>query len=112
MAEAGLGWLPYFVNRAEAAFRKRAFTARDFQPQVAPLELFSNQVYVTFEEEVNGAAYIDMLGAGSFMWASDYPHGDSTFPESRHAIAESFGGLSEADCRRITADNCLELYGF
>lgn len=112
VAEAGLGWLPYFVNRAEGAFRKRTFHARDFQPQVSPLELFRNQVFVTFEEEVNGAAYIDMLGAGSFMWASDYPHGDSTFPESRRAIAESFGGLSEADCRQITAGNCRQLYRF
>jgi hypothetical protein len=46
------------------------------------------------------------------MWASDYPHADSTFPESRFAIRQSFGALTEDDCRRITADNCRLLYRF
>jgi predicted TIM-barrel fold metal-dependent hydrolase len=46
------------------------------------------------------------------MWASDYPHTDSTFPRSREAIAESLGSIAEADRRKITATNCARLYGF
>ena len=30
------------------------------------------------------------------MWASDYPHPDSTFPHSREAIAHAFAGLDAA----------------
>jgi predicted TIM-barrel fold metal-dependent hydrolase len=46
------------------------------------------------------------------MWASDYPHTDSTFPNSRNAIEESFGSLAADDRRKITATNCARLYGF
>ena len=46
------------------------------------------------------------------MWASDFPHADSTFPESRASIVASFDALSEVDCRKITADNCRALYKF
>jgi predicted TIM-barrel fold metal-dependent hydrolase len=46
------------------------------------------------------------------MWASDYPHTDSTFPNSRHAIEETLGALPEGDRRKITATNCARLYGF
>jgi predicted TIM-barrel fold metal-dependent hydrolase len=46
------------------------------------------------------------------MWASDYPHTDSTFPESQHAVAETLGALPAADLRKIVATNCAELYGF
>ncbi len=112
MAEAGLGWLPYFVHRMDASTLKRPGVAKDYQLRVMPSEIFRRQVYVTFEEEDDGATFIDMLGADNFMWASDFPHADSTFPESRASIAASFGALSPADCRKITADNCRDLYGF
>jgi predicted TIM-barrel fold metal-dependent hydrolase len=46
------------------------------------------------------------------MWASDYPHTDSTFPESRQAIEETLGTLSVGDRRKITALNCKSLYRF
>ena len=46
------------------------------------------------------------------MWASDYPHTDSTFPNSLHAIEETLGTLPAADRRKITATNCARLYGF
>jgi predicted TIM-barrel fold metal-dependent hydrolase len=53
-----------------------------------------------------------MFGSEVFMWASDYPHPDSTFPNSRMAILESFPKLDETACRAVTADNCRTLYKF
>ena len=46
------------------------------------------------------------------MWAADFPHTDSTFPESRRSIEETLGMLPEEDRRKITAVNCAKLYGF
>ena len=45
----------------------------------------------TFEEDALGTDLIPLLGADSCMWASDYPHTDSTFPDSRRAIDETLG---------------------
>jgi uncharacterized protein len=112
MAEAGLGWLPYFVHRMDASSAKRPGVAKDYQLRSRPSEVFRQQVYITFEEEAHGATYIELLGADNFMWASDFPHADSTFPESRASIVASFESLSVADCRKITADNCRNLYKF
>lgn len=111
LAESGLGWLPYFLTRMDLEWRNLR-DKLDYAPQVAPSELFHRQVMATFEEEEMGAQFIPFLGADSCMWASDYPHTDSTFPNSRHAIEEALGTLSEADRRKITATNCATLYGF
>jgi predicted TIM-barrel fold metal-dependent hydrolase len=46
------------------------------------------------------------------MWAADFPHTDSTFPESRRSIDETLGMLPDEDRRKITALNCARLYGF
>ena len=45
------------------------------------------------------------------MWASDYPHGDSTWPQSRKAIADSsLAELGEEAVRRIVCENCAGIY--
>jgi predicted TIM-barrel fold metal-dependent hydrolase len=111
LAESGVGWLPYFLTRMDlewASLRDKL----DYAPAIAPSEIFRRQVFATFEEDPAAARFIPMLGADSCMWASDYPHTDSTFPNSVHAVDETLGELSEADRRQITVTNCARLYGF
>ena len=111
LAEAGVGWLPYFIQRMDQeweALREQL----DYATESPPSELFRRQVTVTFEEEALGAQLIPLVGADSCMWASDYPHTDSTFPNSRDAIEEALGSLSAEDRRKVTATNCARLYGF
>lgn len=111
LAEAGIGWIPYFINRLDLEW-KALRDKLDYATQEPPSELFRRQVMVTFEEEALGAQLIPLVGVDSCMWASDYPHTDSTFPNSLRAIEEALGELPEADRRKITATNCAQLYGF
>jgi predicted TIM-barrel fold metal-dependent hydrolase len=111
LAEAGVGWLPYFLNRMDMEWENLRDKIDD-APTVAPSDLFRRQVMATFEEEEMAYQYIPLLGADSCMWAADFPHTDSTFPESRRSIAETLGTLPEGDRRKITALNCARLYGF
>ena len=111
LAESGVGWLPYFLARMDLEWSNLRDKVEG-APQTAPSELFHRQVMATFEEDALGAQLIPLLGADSCMWASDYPHTDSTFPNSLRAIEDTLGALSEADRRKITAANCARLYGF
>jgi predicted TIM-barrel fold metal-dependent hydrolase len=111
LAESGLGWLPYFLSRMDLEWRALK-DKLDYAPSVPPSELFHRQVIATFEEEELASQVVPMIGADSCMWASDYPHTDSTFPHSRAVVEESLGVLSEEDRRKITATNCALLYGF
>ncbi|MFN8603828.1 MAG: amidohydrolase family protein [Candidatus Binatia bacterium] len=111
LAEAGIGWLPYFVARMDLEWRNLR-DKLDYATSLPPSELFRRQVLVTFEEEALGAQLVPLVGVESCMWASDYPHTDSTFPNSLHAIEEALGTLSSEDRRKITATNCARLYRF
>ena len=112
LAESGIGWLPYFVHRMDMEAEKHVAKAQDYQLRTKPSEIFRRQVYATFEEEPLGPRLLPLLGPDDFMWASDYPHPDSTFPHSRAAIAEAFAGLDAAFVERVTAINCARLYRF
>jgi predicted TIM-barrel fold metal-dependent hydrolase len=111
LAESGIGWLPYFLTRMDAEWHELG-AKLDYASKVAPSELVRNQVVLTFEQEPSAEQFIPFVGADSCMWASDYPHTDSTFPNSRRAIAESLGALPADDVRKITATNCARLYSF
>jgi predicted TIM-barrel fold metal-dependent hydrolase len=110
LAESGVGWLPYFVARMDATFEKHCAPYPDDTITTLPSEIFRRQVYATFEEEPYGPELIPLLGPDNFMWACDYPHPDSTWPESRKAIEHSLGKLSPEDVRKITGENCKRLY--
>ncbi len=111
LAESGVGWLPYFLARMDLEWRNLR-DKLDFATRTPPSELFHRQVLATFEEEELGPELIPLLGADTCMWASDYPHTDSTFPHSRHAIEQTLGTLPEADRHMITVSNCARSYGF
>ena len=111
LAEAGIGWVPYILERMDSGAEKHLASAKDYRLRAKPSEIFRRQVLVTFEEEPLGPRLIPLIGADNVMWASDYPHPDSTFPHSRRAIDEAFAGLDPEIRRKATGENCARLYG-
>jgi amidohydrolase family protein len=58
------------------------------------------------------AAARSSLGPDRFMWGSDYPHDEGTFPYTREHLRQIFHGTPADEMRRILAGNVAELYGF
>jgi uncharacterized protein len=110
LAEAGIGWVPYLIERMDSASAKHSPSAKDYRIKQKPSEIFHQQVLVTFEEEPLGPKLLPLIGADNVMWASDYPHPDSPFPFSKKAIDEAFAGLDPTLRRKATGENCKRLY--
>ncbi|MBL7496691.1 amidohydrolase [Frankia sp. CNm7] len=51
-------------------------------------------------------------GVGRMMWGSDYPHTESTWPESRKSIAAAVAGVPATEARQILGLNAIDFYGF
>jgi uncharacterized protein len=117
MAEAGTGWLPWLVQ--ELDYRHwRLWEAKDFWAdkgglalETKPSELFKRQIYATFQEDHAAMSLIPFFGEGHLLWASDYPHPDSVWPNSRAAIERQMRDLSPEMRRKLTHDNAAALYG-
>ena len=46
------------------------------------------------------------------MWGSDYPHDESSYPNTREALRRSFAGTDEPELRQILGGNAAEVFGF
>ena len=112
LGEAGLGWIPYILERMDHEYHKYYDNTHDHRLDMLPSEIFRRQVFVTYEEETIGVKMIPEIGAENVMWASDYPHGDSTWPNSRKAIGESpLASLGDEVLRKVICDNAAAVYG-
>jgi predicted TIM-barrel fold metal-dependent hydrolase len=117
MAEAGTGWLPWLVQ--ELDYRHwRLWEAKEFWADkggaalvTKPSDLFKRQIYATFQDDEVAMSLIPFFGEGHLLWASDYPHPDSVWPNSRAAIERQMKRLSPEMRRKLTRDNAAALYG-
>ena len=113
MGEAGLGWIPYVIERLDHELHKYGSKIRDHKIEMLPSEIFARQVFTTYEDETLGVELIPRIGIDNVMWASDYPHGDSTWPHSREALAESPLALHGPEVlRKVICENAARVYGF
>jgi predicted TIM-barrel fold metal-dependent hydrolase len=111
-AENDIGWVAHFLTRMDHAFvRKGPRYPKTLSGELLPSELFRRQVRCTFMDDRPGILAREVTGTETLMWSSDYPHDDSTWPESRRVIDRILKDVSPADRRRIIHDNTAELYG-
>jgi predicted TIM-barrel fold metal-dependent hydrolase len=110
MAESGIGWIPNLIERMEGVYDQYPNQAARSGLRRRPREQFASQVYVTFEKDPVGVELTPRIGANNVMWASDYPHGESTFPHSRRAIEEGLAGLDPEIRAKVVSENAARLH--
>ena len=75
------------------------------------IEQFHDQVWVSFDPDEKALpAMVGLLGDQRFVWASDYPHFDATFPGATAELREVIAPLPEESQRRILGENARRLY--
>ena len=117
VAEGGTGWLPWLVQ--ELDYRHwRLWEAKEFWAdkggsalETKPSELFKRQIYATFQEDYAAMSLIPFFGEGHLLWASDYPHPDGVWPNSKSTIERQMASLSPEMRQKLTHDNAAQLYG-
>jgi predicted TIM-barrel fold metal-dependent hydrolase len=115
IAESGAGWLPWVVE--ELDYRHwRLWEAKEYWSDkggipllTTPSELFKRQVYATFQQSPVTMRLLEFYG-DNLLWASDYPHPDSIWPNSRATIERTMGHLPAEVVRKITCGNAARLY--
>jgi predicted TIM-barrel fold metal-dependent hydrolase len=108
--EHDIGWIAYFLRRMDWAYER--FRYSEPTPlQMPPSKYFKRQVYATFQDDPVGLATCQFLGTDNFLWASDYPHVDSTWPHSQWVIEQHFAEVAEEDKHKILCANAAKLYG-
>jgi predicted TIM-barrel fold metal-dependent hydrolase len=106
--ENDIGWMPNYLKRME--WYGYRFAPRYPQWTENPVETWKRQVYATFQDDIPGVRCRDLIGVENLMWGSDYPHFDSTWPNSREYIARNFEGVPQEEQDLILGGNMIRVY--
>jgi len=110
-AEADAGWAPHYMYRMDHAYKRHRHWMNGRELSRMPSDYFRDNIYMTFQDDWSAFRVRHLLNIDRLMWASDFPHSDSTWPHSREVLAEQAGDLDSYERDRITHDNVRELYG-
>jgi len=111
LVENDAGWLPHFGFRMDHAWERHRWWMETGAIQRKPSEYLMENVYATFQDDYSVKLVLDGLNLERVMWASDFPHGDGTYPQSQEIAAEMTDGMTPEQQQAILHGNASTLYG-
>lgn len=108
--ENEIGWLPFILQQWDYYYRR--FRGVNPPPiSKDPSEYFKSQIYATFFRDAVAGHNFEWWGQDNCMWSNDYPHQNSTWPESKTHIERMLGHLVPETRRKLLSTNAAGLFG-
>jgi predicted TIM-barrel fold metal-dependent hydrolase len=110
--EIGATWLPYYLDRLDEHWEKRAEYEMPLLKQKPSDLVRGSKVYFSVEPGESQLVHtIDYVGAEHFLYASDIPHWDNEFPKNLEDL-RNHPDLSDDVKEKILYQNAKELFGW
>lgn len=107
MSEGGIGWVAMLIDRLETIMDRSGY-AQDWEERPADV-LRRNFNWCTIDDP----STIDTrytIGVENIMFETDYPHVDSTWPDSQHVVEKAWGHIPANELRMMCSENAAKLY--
>ncbi len=108
--EGGFGWVPWTLQDADHVYRSYE---TEMRPKLGnlPSYYFRRQCYGAFMYDPVGVHVGHHYGlADNMVWSSDYPHGESTFGQTKRIIKDIFDEMGVAEATKVVGGNAAKLW--
>jgi predicted TIM-barrel fold metal-dependent hydrolase len=107
--ESGVGWMSWMAEYMDRTWEKQRYWMDSTLTQ--PPSVFMDQnVYASFINDRIGILNRNLPGGKNIMWSSDYPHSETTYPNSHKVIERDFVGIPDADKHEIICERARRLF--
>ena len=114
LVESEIGWIPFYLQQWDYYVRRFGSTGPDSPRPLSikhlPSEYFDRQMSATFFNDPIGGKLLSWWGADNCMWSTDYPHPNSTWPNSREYLVRNLGHLPREAIRKLVRENAARFY--
>ncbi len=109
-AEGQIGWLPYVMDRADKVWEdNRGWGGVGDKVLEPPSHVFKKHIYPCFFDDPHGLRMLDVIGVDKVTYESDYPHSDSTWPNTRKVAEEQMAHLAPDVVEKLVRGNAIKL---
>ncbi len=114
MSEGGIGWVAMLLDRLDNVVDRSGY-GRDFagsgrDPSLRPADVLQRNFWFCTIDDPRTIDTRHAIGIDHVMVEVDYPHGDSTWPDTQDVIERAWGHLPVDDLRKLTHENAARLY--
>jgi predicted TIM-barrel fold metal-dependent hydrolase len=107
--ESGVGWFAFAADYMDRTWEKQRFWTKS--PLTRPPSFYMDQnIFGSFIHDAVGVQTRNLPGAKNIMWSSDYPHSETTYPESQAMISRIFDGVPDEDRRMILGGRAKNVF--
>jgi predicted TIM-barrel fold metal-dependent hydrolase len=112
LSEGGTGWIPYWLERIDYVYQQHRFwTHQDFGDQL-PSQVARDHFTYCFISDRTGIVERHEIGVDSITWECDYPHSDSSWPNSPESVAKQFEGVPDDEVNKMTHENAMRVFRY
>ncbi|MEX1217093.1 MAG: amidohydrolase family protein [Acidimicrobiales bacterium] len=109
-SEAQMGWIPYAMERANNVWKEFRGWAFDNDAVPEPPEFyFRRQVFACFFRDDFGLKNLEAVGIDNVVFETDYPHSDSTWPNTEQFVREMSTDIDDATLYKIVRGNAIRM---
>ncbi len=110
-SEGGISWVPMLIDRITYVLDHSAVGSHGWDdPNVSPIDALRRNFWFCTIDLGSTFALRDHIGIDHICMESDYPHADSTWPDTQLLAAGGLEHVSDADIRKVTWENASKLF--
>jgi len=112
-SEAGIGWIPFYLNRCDRHYENQKWLRRDFGGKL-PSDVFREHSLACYVTDPSALKIRADIGVEIIAWECDYPHSDSLWPDAPERVLAELdaAGASDAEIDAITWGNTCRFFGW
>ena len=109
-SEGQIGWIPYILERADTVWEEnRGWGGIADKVLEPPSHIFKKHVYGCFFDDPHGLTCLDEIGEDNVTYESDYPHSDSTWPNTAKIAEQQMAHLSDETVYKLVRANAITM---
>jgi predicted TIM-barrel fold metal-dependent hydrolase len=110
LSEGGVSWVPMVIERLRRVHRLVEQSTVWSIDDPDPVDVLRRNFWFTSIEDPSAFRNLDLIGEDRVMVESDYPHTDSSWPDTQHDLRVQLEHLREPTIRKLCYGNAADLY--
>ncbi|MGH9095396.1 MAG: amidohydrolase family protein, partial [Acidimicrobiales bacterium] len=107
MSEGGIGWVAMLLDRLDNVVDRSGYGQGW---DIRPAEVLQRNFWFCTIDDPSTIDTRHRIGVDHIMVETDYPHGDSTWPNTQEVIQRAWGHLPAGELRQLCSTNAAALY--